>query len=88
VADQFRVFDIWKRKSAEEVVRYRCFENSSTGRFCVQSADFYQSPISVDRVLQLEAQFIELLLEESPFERSGSFATVDEAIANHDKLFE
>jgi len=56
--------------------------------FCVQSSDRYQSPISVDRISQLEKQFIELLVEESPFERSGAFATVEEGIADHDKSFE
>jgi hypothetical protein len=88
LTDQFRAFDVWKRKGSDEVIRYRCFENLSTGMFCVQSADFYQSPVSVDRISQLEKQLIELLLEQSPIKRSGSFATIEEAIADHDKSFE
>ncbi len=86
--ETFRAFDVWKRKGKDGLVRYRCFEDRSSGQFCVQSADFYQPPVAVDRLLQLEKQFIELLLEESPFSRSGSFATVEEAIADHDASFE
>lgn len=86
--EEFRAFDVWKRKGPHGLVRYRCFEDRSNGQFCVQSADFYQSPISVDRWSQLEKQFIELLLEESPTARSGSFPTVEEAITDHDTSFE
>ncbi|MGO9335955.1 MAG: hypothetical protein ACLPY1_00445 [Terracidiphilus sp.] len=39
-------------------------------------------------MLQLEKQFIELLIEESPFARSGSFASIQEAITNFDASFE
>jgi len=85
--ETIRAFDVWKRKGPGELVRYRCFEDCSNSRFCVQSADFYQSPITPDRLLQLEKQFIELLLEESPFSRSESFPTVEEAIADHDASF-
>jgi hypothetical protein len=88
VKGNIRAFDVWKRNGMAGLVRYRCFEDITTGRFCVQSADFYKSPVTIDRVSQLEMQFIELLLEESPFLRSGSFDTVEEAIAEHDKSFE
>jgi hypothetical protein len=85
--ENLRGFDIWKRKGVNGVVRYRCFEDESTGRFCVQSADFYQSPSTADYISQLERQFIELLIEQSPFTRSGSFASIEEAITDHDKSF-
>src|SRR5271165_3644381 len=83
-----RSFDVWKIGGKDGLKRYRCFEDLATHQFCVQSADFYQQPVSVDRVLQLEQQFIELLVEQSPFPRSGSFATIQEAITNSDVTFE
>jgi len=86
--EEIRAFDVWKRKGVGVAVRFRCFENRTTGQFCVQSADFYQSPITVSRISELDKQFVELLLEESPFTRSGSFATVEEAISNHEIFFE
>jgi len=69
------------------LVGYRCFEDIRTGGFCVQSADFYRPPVTSDYILGLEKQFIELLLEESAFSRSGSFSTVEDAIAAHDNFF-
>lgn len=83
-----RSFDVWKVDGINGLKRYRCFEDCSTHRFCVQGADFYRQPVSVERILQLEQQFIELLIEESPFSRSGSFATIQEAIANFDASFD
>ena len=80
----FKSFDVWKKTSTERLVRYRCFEDTDTGKFCVQSADFYSLPIRTEQLLQLEKQFLELMMEESPVERSGS---VEEAIARHDSEF-
>jgi hypothetical protein len=82
-----RSFDVWKRNNEMGLVRYRCFEDCTSHQFCVQSADFFQKTVSVDRILELEQQ-IELLLKESPFSRSGSFPTIEEAIAAHDASFE
>lgn len=87
-SDKYRAFDFWKRTEAGELVRYRCFEDIKTSRFCVQNVDFYRDPVVCSHVLELEKQFIELLLEEDPFERSGSFASIDEAIADHDASFQ
>ena len=86
--DMYRAFDVWKRSGARLLVRYRCFEDLGTGMFCVLSADFYKAPISDDRVLELERQYLELLLEESPFKRSEAFATIDEAILDHIETFD
>lgn len=83
----FKSFDVWNRTENQELIRYRCFENVSDGTFCVQSADFFRTPIQHDRILQSEKQWIELLFEQSPFDRSGSFSTIEEAIAHHDSEF-
>ncbi len=86
--DLYRAFDVWKREGARSLVRYRCFENLGTGKFCVQSADFYKSPVAEERMNELQKQYIELLLKESPFKRAGSFDTVEEAIRDHIESFE
>jgi hypothetical protein len=83
----FRSFDVWKRTENGELIRYRCFESTPEGTFCVQSADFFRRPIQSQRLVELETQWIELLLEQSPFERSRSFPTVEEAIAHHNSEF-
>jgi hypothetical protein len=88
MSETCRSFDIWRRADAHTIERYRCFEDCSTGRFCVQSADSYRSPVTEDHIKFLEKQFIELLVEQSPFERSGSFASLEEAISDFDKSFE
>jgi len=85
--ETYRSFDIWRRRDSNTLVRYRCFENCSTGRFCVQSSDSYKRPVTNDQIQSLEKQFIELLIEQSPFERGGFFATIEEAISDHDKSF-
>ena len=85
MSETYKSFDIWKRRGAHELVRYRCFEDCSTGRFCIQSADFYRLPITNDQIQSLEKQFIELLLDQSLFERGESFASIEEAIKNHDE---
>ena len=88
MTDMYRAFDVWKRSGSHLLVRYRCFEDLGTGTFCVQNADFYKSPVSDTRVQELESQYLELLLEESPFKRSGSFPTIDEAILDHIETFD
>ena len=86
--DSIRPFDVWRRRDAEALVRYRCFEHLKTARFCVQNADCYRAPVTDEYLLQLEKQYLELLLEEDPFSRTGSFASVEEAIEEHDASFE
>lgn len=83
----FRSFDVWKRKDASQLVRYRCFEDLANGTFCVQSSDFYQQPIQLDRLIQSDRQFLELLVEESPFSRAGSFISIEQAIEAHESTF-
>lgn len=85
---KLRSFDVWLRKDATTSVRYRCFENLDMGSFCVQSADYYRQGMDQKEYEQLEKQFVDLLLEEDPFVRSGAFYSVQEAIASHDSTFE
>jgi hypothetical protein len=82
----YKTIDVWKRSDGV-AVRYRCFELIPGGQFCVQSADFY--PLSSDRAKDyfLERQLAELFLEQAPNDRSGTFETLEEAIAFHDREF-
>ena len=83
----YRAFDVWKRISKTRVMRYRCFEHLSSGRFSIQSADFYQIPPDPKQVSDLDKQYLELLAEQSPEERSGGFDSIEAAIEAHDKDF-
>jgi hypothetical protein len=83
----YRAFDVWKRPAPNTAVRYRCFEDLANGKFCVQSSDFYSLPITSEQIISLEKQFLELLLEESPVERSGFYSTIEQAMEAHDEEF-
>jgi hypothetical protein len=83
----YKAIDVWKKVDSDTVVRYRCFESLNSGRFCVQSADFYRIPADADQVRNLSSQFVELLVEQDPAERSREYATLAEAITAHDKEF-
>lgn len=82
----YRTIDVWKRY-ADHVVRYRCFELLPIGKYCVQSADSYYSAKELGKDDSLERQFLELLLEQNPEERSAVFDTLQEAITGHDRAF-
>jgi len=80
----YRTIDVWERNDTRTVVRYRCFESLETGRYCVQSADFYDQGKATPSV---EGQFIELLTEQDPVQRSGDHDTLADAIAAHKREF-
>jgi len=82
-----RAIDVWKRLEKGRAVRYRCFENLANGRFSVQSADFFQKPVTAEKLRQSDQQFVELLLEDDPFKRAGSFPSLEEALAAHEQKF-
>jgi len=79
----FRAIDVWQRKGDSELVRFRCFQSLSTGKYSLQSEDHYHTPIDHKRISNLDTQFLELLFEQSPSERSGTYNTLSEAIAAH-----
>jgi len=66
-------------------VRYRCFKNVSSGRYTVQSADFYHLPFDQEKAAELEQQFVELFAEQTPDDRAGSFESIEAAIEAHDR---
>jgi hypothetical protein len=83
----YEALDVWKRISKDRAVRYRCFKETSSGRFSVQSADFYKVPINPEQFASLEKQYVELLAEQDPGERAGSFDSLKAAIEAHSKDF-
>jgi hypothetical protein len=83
----YREISVWKRIGDRRAVRFRCFEELETHLFYVQSADFYSLPLTADAAAHSDRQFLELFTEEEPAERSGGFATLEEAIAAHEKEF-
>lgn len=80
----YRTIDVWERKDNGTVVRYRCFESLDSGRFSVQSADFYHDGKST---ANLDNQFVELITEQDPSKRSGEHATLKAAIDAHNREF-
>jgi hypothetical protein len=83
----FKAIDVWKRISDSEAVRYRCFQCLQTGKYFVQSADFYRWPGNPDQSAQLERQHTELFIEQGPDARSGAYETLEAAIKAHDAEF-
>jgi hypothetical protein len=79
----YEAVDVWRRMSADRSVRYRCFRSLSSGKYSVQSADFYQLPLNPQTILNLEKQFLELFTEEAPDSRSEGFETLQAAIEAH-----
>ena len=84
----YRAIDVWKRVDGSTAVRYRCLESLQSKMYCVQSADFYRLPLADKQISNLDAQFLELLIEQEPSTRGGEYPTLDEAITAHDRDFE
>lgn len=65
-------------------MRYRCLGSLSNGEFIVQSADFYHDGKESGAS---DRQFIELLTEDNPTQRSKEYETLADAIAAHKRDF-
>jgi hypothetical protein len=86
----YRAVDVWKRENSGGVVRYRCFQSLNTGMYCVQSSDVYRVPTGAVALqkFDLDKQFVELLIEQDPFQRAGGgHKTLELAIAAHERDF-
>jgi hypothetical protein len=84
----FKAIDVWKRISDSAAVRYRCFQCLQTGKYSVQSADFYRLPGNPNESAQLERQHIELFIEQAPDGRSEAYETLEAAIEAHEAEFD
>jgi hypothetical protein len=86
----YRQVIVWKHRSdfeADTAVRYCCFESLKTGLFHIQSADYFRLPVNEVGKQQLDRQCIELFVETDPQDRTKGFASLEEAIAAHDRCF-
>ena len=83
----FKAIDVWKRISASKAVRYRCFQSLQTGKYSVQSADFYSLPENPSQSALLERQHLELFIEQAPDERTRAHETLNAAIETHEAEF-
>ena len=79
----YRAIDVWERKNAHTVVRYRCFESLDTGRYCILPTSAITAKLSEN----LENQFVELFTEQDRAQRSGEYDTLKAAIAAHKREF-
>jgi hypothetical protein len=87
VPSLYREIPVWRRLSTSSAVCYRCFEDLATHRFCVQSADFFQLPVTDERLRHHERQSIELFIEIEPTQRCDWFNSLEDAIQAHDADF-
>lgn len=83
----YRQVPVWGRISARKAVIYICFENLSTGLFCVQSADFFDAPMDPGQFDQHVRWMMDLFTDVDPHDRCGWFADLADAIAAHDDAF-
>jgi len=82
----YRYIPVWCHDS-QGAKLYRCFEILGTGRYVVQSADYFTAATYRERTAQMDEQFVDLLLEQRPEERSAPGASIDEAIQIFDAAF-
>ncbi|NHZ77690.1 hypothetical protein F2P44_00015 [Massilia sp. CCM 8695] len=78
---------VWKRIDACSAVRYSCVSDLESGKFAVQSADFFRVPLTRNSTNDFMAQFAELFIETSPRERCIWFDSLADAIFHHDEVF-
>lgn len=83
----YREIVIWRRKSDVEAVRYSCFEDLETGRYCVQLADFIQLPLDDEQARYQHHNRVELIVE-GQLEGCEWHDSLKSAVNAHDALFE
>ena len=78
--------DVWRRTSDAVCIRYIVLMHLESGKFAVQSADFFDglNGVGLD---YFNKQFIELMKEESPLERCEWFRSIEDAVRAHDDDF-
>ena len=78
---------IWKNTGEGAAIRYRCLQNNSNRKYCVQNVDIFRLPIDKSQIVEAERMFVELLADVAPIERCEWFSSVEEAVAAHDAEF-
>lgn len=83
----WKAVDVWKRLGDGGIARYRCFAVLPKGGYCVQSVDFFSTPLNQSQCNFLEQQYLELLLEQDPDQRAKVYSSLEEAIDAHEREF-
>lgn len=85
--DLYKEILVWKRLDEYLAVRYCCFHDMQSGKYAVQSADFFRIPFVETQFREFEKQFVELFIDVSPKERCDWYDSIEEAIKTHDECF-
>src|SRR5688500_19137956 len=85
---QYLEIKVWKRRGDDTVILYRCLKDLESGKFAVQSADFFSLPIDAARFVDSDKQFLELLMEVSPRDRCEWFPAITDAIRSEEHTSE
>jgi len=78
---------VWKKTEEDVAVRYLCLLDISTGKYRVQSADFFRLPVTADQLSFFESQVVELFIETSSRDIDDWQSTIERAIEMHEKNF-
>ncbi|MDC8014376.1 hypothetical protein [Tahibacter soli] len=78
---------IWKKIGSDMAVRYFCLLDISSGKYRVQSADFFRLPVTAEQVKFFESQAAELFIETSSAGVDDWHVTIEKAIEMHEKNF-
>lgn len=85
--NMLRAIDIWKRLDKSCAIRYRCFQVIPNGGYFVQSTDYYHLPLKESDLRFVDAQFIELIIEDPLGSDKKTYSSIEEAIEMHRRIF-
>ena len=84
----YKAYDVWRRLRSTSAIRYRCFEDLETPRFCIQSSDTVTLPLAANGLSGADRIYAELLIEQAPEERAHGWSdSIRGAIEKHENLF-
>jgi hypothetical protein len=77
------MIEIWKPVNAQKVIRYRCFELLSNGRYWVQGADVFMLPVSDEALIAANRLMVKQFAKTVTVP-PRTYASLDEAIFEYD----
>ncbi len=86
--DLFQEMPVWARISDTLAIKYCGLRHLETGRYAIQSADYFYLPVDEQQLRHSAKQFVELFIETSPVERCDWFDSLPAAIHAFNQLFE
>lgn len=85
--DLLKELMVWRRLDDTSAVRYSCLNDLETGKYAVQSADFFRLPLGEEQFRMFDKQFAELFIEISAHDRCEWYGSLQEAISAHERDF-